>query len=286
MIHQALDSGGFAHDNIGERAPLWKHIVSLLFWALCCVAAIYYNAIYIDTVNYDRIAYAKFRLQGIIWWVMTWTTIILNWTTDSCGYGWKQFQIHFEKFCGFDGTLLWGILFFVTGVIAYVFIGIEEGGIWNGEAADWCIYITYYLAFAFFILCFMATWELISYYCSTIGMTHGFLYLTIVGGLVLHNARWLRPPPTEEHVLTWHRVHDTDKLIAGILLICNYAWLFFVVLGCVGIAIFSEFSIWVADLGILIACLLFIIGAFAIMLNPIAPGSVIDACGGFYLLST
>jgi len=81
--------------------------------------------------------------------------------------------------------------------------------------------------------------------------------------------------------LTWHKRHDTTELIEGVLLVVNLLWWFFVVLGCVGLAIFSEFAVWAADLGVGLAILLFTIGAFAIMLNPIAPGSVIDACGGF-----
>ena len=76
----------------------------------------------------------------------------------------------------------------------------------------------------FLFICFF-----FSYYASTLSLIHGFLYLSILGGVVLESARLLRSP-RKEH-LTWHKRHDTDVLLMGVFIVVNYAWWFFVVLG-------------------------------------------------------
>ena len=58
-------------------------------------------------------------------------------------------------------------------------------------------------------------------------------------------------------------------------------FLFYVVLGGIGICLFSSFAKWTANYGLSVAFASFVAMSFVIMLTPLAPGSIIDACGGF-----
>lgn len=52
-------------------------------------------------------------------------------------------------------------------------------------------------------------------------------------------------------------------------------------MGCLLLPIFAEVSRWAADESVTLGIVIYLIFAFAITLNPIAPGTAIDICGGF-----
>jgi len=120
-----------------------------------------------------------------------------------------------------------------------------------------------------------------SYYSSTSEWIQSFLYLTIIGGIALENARWLRPPKDDEHYHCWHKRNDTDDYVAGLFIVMNLGFLGSITVGIL-VPVLAEVSSWASEQNMLIACLLFGIVAFTMLLHPLAPGTGIDVLGGFF----
>jgi len=267
--------GDHGINDYGQKAPLYYHAISAFLWTLISASGIVYSIAIADPVNKDGIVF------GGILWILSVGSIILDALPDET-YGWKSFQVKFEKIGGYNGLKVYAIGCFCTALAAWIIISIEEDDvIAKTTAVEALIWISFYLGVLFLILCILSGWELISYYCATVSWLQGFMWISIIGAIVLQNARLLRPPPEDKDVFTWHRHHDKQQLIDGILFVLNLSWLAFVVLTCLFVPIFAEVSRWAADIGVEVGILIFLIFAFIITLNPIAPGTAIDVCGGF-----
>ena len=139
--------------------------------------------------------------------------------------------------------------------------------------------VLYYVALVLFFCAWMAYWKTFSFYCSEKSSLHALFYLTIVGYLVIRICRWLRPPSATRK--SWHFEHRTAAILSAIQKVIMFLFVFCVVLGGLGIAAFSEFARQSASLGVGVAICGFCAVSMVIMLTPLAPGSIVDACGGF-----
>jgi len=109
---------------------------------------------------------------------------------------------------------------------------------------------------------------------------HGFLYISMIGGVVLFIARWIRPSNPGD----WHHHPGTSIVLNGILNVISGFFVFLVLLAGIGIALFSEFGKNANKMGMPIAFTLLGILSMIVMLTPLAPGNIVDVCGGFVTL--
>jgi len=106
------------------------------------------------------------------------------------------------------------------------------------------------------------------------------MYISILGGLVLVFARWIRRSKPGD----WHHHPGTSIVLDGIHNVILLLFVFFVVVVGIGIPMFAEFCHSAKTLGTPLALTLFAILSMVIMLTPLAPGSIVDVCGGFVMI--
>jgi len=109
---------------------------------------------------------------------------------------------------------------------------------------------------------------------------HGFMYISIFGGVILMIARWIRPPVKGD----WHYHPGTDIILNGISNVISFFFVFLVVLAGLGVPLFSEFGQNANKMGIPLAFTLLGILSMIVMLTPLAPGNIVDVCGGFVMV--
>merc|ERR1719193_1031243 len=127
---------------------------------------------------------------------------------------------------------------------------------------------------------FMVCWDVFAYYCSEYSYIHGFMYISILGGLVLVFARWIRRSKPGD----WHHHPGTSIVLDGIHNVILLLFVFLVVVAGIGIPMFAEFCHSAKTLGTPLALTLLAILSMVIMLTPLAPGSIVDVCGGFVMI--
>jgi len=139
------------------------------------------------------------------------------------------------------------------------------------------------ILFAFTIL---SHWDHFSYLCAHYAWIHAFLYCTVVGGIILHAARYLIPPKkTSDQDWSWHAKHRTSKILDRIMLIALGLVIMFVWLSAISVALLTQASneSWV--LGAWWVQSIYCILALILGVSPVAPGSVADTLGGFLLVN-
>jgi len=102
----------------------------------------------------------------------------------------------------------------------------------------------------------------------------------MVGGLVLVFARWIRQSKPGD----WHHHPGTSIVLDGILNVITLLFVFLVVLAGIGIPLFAEFGQSAKTLGTPLAFTLLAIVSMIVMLTPLAPGNIVDVCGGFVMI--
>jgi len=142
------------------------------------------------------------------------------------------------------------------------------------------LYVLFYLALILMFFTFMAFWEVFAFYCAEYSYVHGFLYLSLIGGVVLFFARLIHPSNEGD----WHHHHGTNLILDGILNVISVFFVFLVVLAGIGIALFSEFGQNADKMGTPLAFSLLFGLSMIVMLTPLAPGNVVDVCGGFVIV--
>jgi hypothetical protein len=55
------------------------------------------------------------------------------------------------------------------------------------------LYVVYYTCLVLMFLTWMAYWEAFAFYCSEYPYMHGFMYISIIGFMILAVARWIQP---------------------------------------------------------------------------------------------
>lgn len=267
-------------DYFGPKGPWYNYLISSLFWifmgATIVFGSVFYYGEWNDVQHYDFVVYGGSiaLLANIAIW--------LDFRDDE-KYGWKTFQVNFETICGHDGKTVWFAIFIMCSIVWWLTSSVRGESISpvNTETADYIIYISFYAACIFFLFAFLASWELMSYYASTSEWIQSFLYLTIIGGIALENARWLRPPSDNEHTHSWHKRNDVSSYVSGLFIVMNLGFLGSITVGIL-VPLAAEVSSWASEQGMFTACLLFTIVAFTMLLHPLAPGTGIDVLGGFF----
>jgi len=95
-----------------------------------------------------------------------------------------------KSFCG-HGKYVISMTFMVLAFTDYIMIQIwyvflkEKGP----EAVFITLYVLYYISLVLFFLTWQAWWEAFAFYCSEYSYMHGFMYISMIGGLVLIIAR-------------------------------------------------------------------------------------------------
>ena len=218
------------------------------------------------------------------------------------------FQSKFESSCNGRSQNIFLITFCITAFIDYILIGLEEDDIINGDTPIIIIDVLYYTALVLFLCTWMAYWKTFSFYCSEKSFLHALFYLTIIGYIIIAICRWLRPLESKNEnenenenenkdennendvvkkkkkASSWHHEHEVKSILSAIMYVIIFLFLFCVILGGIIIAAFAEFARQSAEFGVGIAIIGFCAVSMIIMLTPLAPGSIVDACGGFVFI--
>jgi len=73
-------------------------------------------------------------------------------------------------------------------------------------------------------------------------------------------------------------------VLNGILNVISFLFVFLVLLAGIGIPLFSEFGQNADKMGTSLAFGLLIALSMIVMLTPLAPGNIVDVCGGFVIV--
>jgi len=258
-------------EQVGLRK---KQILSvLLIWVVTTLLVIWVvtTSSYIGMDKWDRVVYIGMMFMFF--------HLIL--TLDNFNL-FHDFHRGLEGICNGRGQMVFGMAFLVLGFVDYILIGIyydllnEEGPLGLYIA----LYILYYLCLILMFFNFMVYWEVIAFYCSEYSYVHGFMYISILGGFVLFFARWIRPSKPGD----WHHHPGTSIVLDGILNVISLFFVFLVLLAGIGIPLFAEFGQSAKTLGTPLAFTLLAIVSMCVMLTPLAPGNIVDVCGGFVMI--
>jgi len=193
-----------------------------------------------------------------------------------------RFHRYFERCFNGRGQTVFSASLIVVGFVDYLLIEIYYRVLSDSEntALLIALYVLFYASLVLMFFTFMAYWEVFAFYCAEYSYVHGFLYLSLLGGIVLFFARLVHPPKEGD----WHHPHGSNVILDGILNVISLFFIFLVVLAGIGIALFSEFGQNADKMGTPLA--FFLLGALSmvVMLTPLAPGNVVDVCGGFVIV--
>merc|ERR1719228_3239154 len=107
------------------------------------------------------------------------------------------------------------------------------------------LYIFYYISLVLLFFTWMVYWEAFAFYCSEYSYIHGFMYISIIGGLALIFSRWIRPASPQD----WHYHPGTDVILNGVLNVISLSFFYLVVLVGLGVSFISEFGHHAQDMG-------------------------------------
>jgi len=182
---------------------------------------------------------------------------------------------------------LFMLLFFIFSLVEYILLKItdEEDGYDVPQVVSTLADIVFfYLAITLMIIALLSNWTWFSFACSEKAYIQGLLNISIVGFFVLVISRILRPPQGDP-AMTWHKYHDWNKQVEGVVLTVIVLWVFLVLFFVISIAAFAEFANTAANhWGASAALSCFVGFAMIIMLAPPAPGNIIDVFGGFLIV--
>lgn len=106
------------------------------------------------------------------------------------------------------------------------------------------------------------------------------MYISIFGGVLLFFSRWIRPSQPGD----WHHHPGTAIVLDGIRNVISLLFVFFVLLAGLGVPLFAEFGLSAKTLGTPLALTLLAVVSMIVMLTPLAPGNIVDVCGGFVMV--
>ena len=275
-VGQGHNLSSISHIEPREK-HLWKYVVTAILVIITSIIALYYGY-EVDSNSTPRVY--NNTVYAFLFLILCNLFIILDYTDK-----FPRFQVKFEYY-----GLYFLIGFLLIAFIDYLLIGLNEDALIDGLAVVILIEALYYIALICFFCTFLAYWKSFSFHCSGKSWIHALLYLSIIGAVVIFVCRWLHPPPTNKsnhnnpNVTYWHKRHNTQAILSAVISILTLLFLFCVILGGIGICLFSEFATYTSQFGIEIAFISFVAISFLIMLTPLAPGSIIDACGGFIFI--
>jgi len=189
---------------------------------------------------------------------------------------------YLENFCNGHGQTVFSVSFLFIGFTDYIMIetyySLMDGD--GPEALLITLYVFYYASLFLLFFTWMVHWEVFAFYCSEYPYIHGFMYISFIGGVALVFCRWIRPANQGD----WHYHPGTDVILNGILNVISFFFIFLVVLVGIGISLFSEFGLNAHEMGTPVAFVLLGILSMIVMLTPMAPGNIVDVCGGFVIV--
>jgi len=243
---------------------IWVITILLLVWVLLLSS-------FFDMDKWDRVAYIG------IWFVFF---HFILWLDNFDKF--HDFHRSLEGICNGKGQMVFGVTFFVLAFVDYILIEIyydlmnEDGPL----GLFITLYVLYYICLVLIFFNFMVYWEVIAFYCSEYSYVHGFMYISLLGGVALVVSRWIRPSKPGD----WHHHPGTSIVLDGILNVISIFFVFLVVLAGIGIPLFAEFGLSAKTLGTPLAFTLLAIVSMTVMLTPLAPGNIVDVCGGFVMI--
>lgn len=187
-----------------------------------------------------------------------------------------EFQSWFEKFGNNNGQRIWASSFGIIAFTTYILIAIWDMKP-NHNGLTIAVYVLFYFSLPLAFASLMSFWTVISFYFVEKPWVHGFMWMSVFGGFVVVGARWIHPPREGD----WHYGHEPSNIMSGIIFVCTIMFVFLVVLAGIGIAAFAEFGILATKIGSFWAFFAFCVVAMIVMLTPLAPGNIVDVCGGF-----
>jgi len=189
---------------------------------------------------------------------------------------------------------LFMLLFFLFAVLDYILLKVtdeEDGYEVPKEIGYLADIVFFYLTILLMIIALLSNWTKFSFACSEKAYIQGLLNISIVGFFILGISRILRPPPKIKKnkvqditAITWHRYHDWNKQVEGVVLTLVVLWIFLVLFFVISVAAFAEFAKMAANWGVGPALSCFVAFSMVIMLAPPAPGNIIDVFGGFLIV--
>jgi len=256
----------------GEEGLRKKQILTvLLIWVVAALLVIYVISTYFDMDKWDRVAYI-----GMMFVIFHLFLGLDNFDK------FHDFHRSLEALCNGRGQMVFGVTFLVLGFVDYILIKIyndflnEDGPL----GLYLSLYILYYICLVLMFFNFMVFWEVFAFYCAEYPYVHGFMYISIFGGVVLVFSRWIRPSGPGD----WHHHPGTPIVLDGIRNVISLLFVFLVVLAGLGIPLFAEFGQSAKTLGTPIAFTLLAFVSMIVMLTPLAPGNIVDVCGGFVMI--
>lgn len=264
----------FTARDVQPKKLIFRQVCSSLFlWMLTAFLVIYLLIFssYEGIDKWDQLAYA-----GMMCFMFQ-LFIILD-AYDK----FHEFHSFLENMFSGRGQTILSVMFMILGFIDYIMIEVHYSMLnENGPMALFVtLYVVYYISLILLFLTWMAYWEVFAFYCAEYSYMHGFLYISMFGGVVLFIARWIRP----SHEGDWHHHPGTNVVLNGILNVISGFFVFLVLLAGMGIPLFSEFGRNANKMGMPLAFTLLAILSMIVMLTPLAPGNIVDVCGGFVIL--
>jgi len=106
-----------------------------------------------------------------------------------------NFHRSLEKLCNGRGQTLFSVSFLILGFADYIMIEVyysllnEDGPL----SLYISLYVVYYIVLLLMFFTWMVYWDVFAFYCAEYSYVHGFMYISLFGGVVLVFARWIRP---------------------------------------------------------------------------------------------
>jgi len=266
---ESLDDRGISKCQLRLR-QLAAISINLALTAAAVVWVILFST-YEGMDKVDHVAYAVIMCMGFMLFIWL----------DAC-QKFHSFHRYFENCFNGRGQQVFSLSLIAVGFVDYLLIEVYYRVLSDGGSTALLIalYVLFYIALILMFFTFMAFWEVFAFYCAEYSYVHGFLYLSLLGGLVLVCARLIRP----SNVGDWHHHHGTNIILDGILNVISVFFVFLVVLAGIGIALFSEFGQNADKMGTSLAFFLLACLSMIVLLTPLAPGNVVDVCGGFVVV--
>jgi len=261
-------------EKVNVDGPSFKHATVSIFILIITgllVSWTVYSGSYEGLDKWDRVAYIG--MMCFIFHLFLLLNILKKF---------HSFHRFLENLFGGNGQTVLSLTFAALAFSDYLMIQIYYS-LLNAEGPESLLvtlYVVYYISLVLMFLTWMAYWEAFAFYCSEYPYLHGFMYISMIGFMILVVARWIQPAKEGD----WHHNPGTAIILSGILKVLSIFFVFLVVFFGIGVPLFAEFGQNANEMGTALAFILLGILSMIVMLTPLAPGNIVDVCGGFVMV--
>jgi len=261
-----------------ERAPTWKYL--LILFIITCTWCLVVVLLLAGSIGKTKLKGVFFIMcSSFIAYVVLLIDFydkfyeIQNWIESS--YNRKCPKILVCVFC---------ILSLMTFISVSLSDSTDKNRVIASDTLDTVEYVMAMVCgFLGFVVC-IAYWDHLSFKCSQHPFIHSAMYFTILGYFCISICRFIRPPkPTVLNSWSWHTYHPTYKILNGMAKLNLFLFFFLVVMCALVLVLFTEASKSLKGQEAEVIIPLFSVLALSIMITPLAPGSAVDAVGGYIL---